>query len=220
MTASAAELNAAIWERLYASGRGDLRYPGDVLVRLGAALLDKRADRRILDYGFGTGANLMHFASEGYELYGVETSEHACARAQEKLRQAGLSAKLCCTRAGQPLPFESGFFDVVYAWHVLYYNDRDGWSATLRELERVARAGGRVLVATAAPGDISQILAEPVGRDLYRSRVPGQEGCLVLIPECDALPGLFPGRALEIGEFGYRFGAVRARHWIVTYRVS
>ena len=35
-------INAQVWRDLYRSGRGDLRYPNDVLVRLGARLLDAR----------------------------------------------------------------------------------------------------------------------------------------------------------------------------------
>jgi SAM-dependent methyltransferase len=219
MTESAAQLNAATWQRLYASGKNDLRYPSDVLVRLAATLLNKSEDRRILDFGFGTGANLLHFAGEGYELYGVETSECALARTQEKLDRAALRAQLHLVRPDEPLPFESRLFDVTYAWHVLYYNNRDGWVAAVRELERVTRSAGRIIVATAAPGDISQVMADPIGEGLYRSRVPGQEGCLVLIPEHQALADLFPGREIEVGEFGYRLGATKARYWIITYRM-
>jgi SAM-dependent methyltransferase len=219
MNDSAARSNAAVWQRLYASGRGDLRYPSDVLVRLGATLLDKSKDRRILDFGCGTGANLVHFARDGYELHGVETSEHALARTREKLVAAGLSAQLHLTRAGEPLPFESQFFQVAYAWQVLYYNDRDGWAATVRELERVVTEGGLIVVATAAPGDVSQVMADPLGEDLYCSRVATQEGCLVLVPERHGLRELFPGRDLQIGEFGYQFGVLQGRYWIISYRL-
>ena len=219
MTPSAAELNAAIWQRLYAAGGNDLRYPSDVLVRLGAALLDRSVDRRILDFGCGTGANLVHFASQGYQVWGVDSSRDALVKAEEKLNKAHTCAQLRLTAAAGPLPFEDGFFDVAYAWHVLYYNDAAGWGAVVRELQRVSRQGALVMIATAAPGDVSQLLAEPIGASLYRSRVPGQEGCVVLIPEREGLEQLFPGQRIEVGEFGYRFGSVAARYWLITYRV-
>ena len=69
---NAAHINGGIWQALYAAGKGDLRYPNDVLVRLGARLFNRERDRRILDFGFGTGANLLHFAGLGYEVHGVE----------------------------------------------------------------------------------------------------------------------------------------------------
>jgi SAM-dependent methyltransferase len=219
MTDLADHANAAVWQRLYAEGKNDLRYPNDLLVRLGARLLSKDRDRRILDFGFGTGANLLHFAAQGFETYGVEISEYALARATERLQAAALSGDLHLIRAGQRLPYADCFFDVVYAWQVLYYHSRDGWKSTVGELERVTRKGGLVMVATAAPGDISQEEAEPLGNDMYRSKVLGQEGCILTIPDRETIAELFPGRQIEIGEFGFRFGGTRSRHWIITYRM-
>jgi SAM-dependent methyltransferase len=218
MDEPASQINAGVWRRLYAAGGNDLRYPNDVLVRLGARLLSKTRDRRILDFGFGTGANLLHFAGQGFEVHGIEICEHALARASERLKAAGLSADLQLIRVGQVLPYAPAYFDVVYAWQVLYYNDREGWTSTIRELERVTKRAGLIMIATAAPGDVSQVQAEPLGDDLYRSRVQGQEGCVLLIPDRHALGALFPGRQIHIGEFGFRFADTAAHFWIITYR--
>jgi SAM-dependent methyltransferase len=215
---TSAQVNAAVWQRLYAAGSNDLRYPSDILIRLGARVLDRARDRRILDFGFGTGANMLHFAGQGFEMYGAEISEHALTRTRERFQATGLAGDLRLIEPGQRLPFASGYFDVVYAWQVLCYNDAQGWASTVSELERVARQGGLVIIATAAPGDISQVEAEPLGNSVYRSRVRGQEGCVLLIPERNALGGLFPDRQLEIGEFGYSFAGVTARYWIIIYR--
>jgi SAM-dependent methyltransferase len=214
----AAELNGAIWQGLYCAGKSDLRYPNDILVRLGARLFGESRGQRVLDFGFGTGANLLHFAEAGFAMHGVEVSEHALARTQEKLRARGRAADLHLVRTGERLPFVDSYFHIVYAWQVLYYNDWNGWRSTVCELERVTEDGGLILVATAAPGDVSQVEAEPLGDHVYRSRVAGQEGCILTIPDREALPHLFPRRLLEIGELGFRFGATATRHWIVSYR--
>jgi SAM-dependent methyltransferase len=218
MSQDATQVNSHVWRRLYAGGGNDMRYPSDVLVRLGAWRLDRARDRRMLDFGFGTGANLLHFAAAGYEMHGIEISEHALARARERLAAADLSADLRLVTPGAPLPYADGYFDVAYAWQMLYYNDHEGWRAAVAELERVTRPGGRIIVATAAPGDVSQVEAQSLGEDLYRSQVAGQEGCVVLIPDRDRLGRYFPGRTLEVGEFGYHFGSAAARYWLVTYR--
>ena len=212
--------NPGVWRRLYAEGKNDLRYPNDVLVRLGARLFNRKHDRRLLDFGFGTGANLLHFASQGFEIHGVEISEHALARAQERLQAASLSCDLHLIEVGQRLPYPDGFFDVIYAWQMLYYNTRDGWMSTVAELERVTRKDGLVVIATAAPGDISQVEAEALGDHMYRSKVTDQEGCIVTIPDREALADFFPGRQIEVGEFGYRLGSTTARYWIITYRMT
>jgi SAM-dependent methyltransferase len=220
MTLPASEINAAVWQKLYSQGGNDLRYPSDVLVRLGSRLFKTNEPLRILDFGFGTGANLLHFASQGLDVHGAEISAHALARTRERLQSAGLAGDLQLIEPGQRLPYEASYFDVVYAWQVLYYNDFDGWRSAVREFERVTRPGGLILVATAAPGDVSQIQAEPLGGHLYRSKVAGQEGCILLIPDRPGLQALFPERQLEVGEFGYHFGHIAARYWIVSYRMS
>ena len=217
---SAAGRNAAVWRTLYERGAGDLRYPSEVLVRLAARLLPAGEPLDVLDFGCGTGANLAHIASRGHRVRGVDVAPHAVARARERLHAAGLPGEAAVIEPGAPLPFESRSFDAVVAWQVLCYNDRAGWAHCVREFERVLRPGGLVLAATAAPGDVSQLEAQPLGDALYRSRVPGQEECLLLIPERAQLAGLFPGRALQVGEFAYEFGALRARHWILSYRTA
>lgn len=215
---SAAEKNAKVWQALYAAGRNDLRYPSEILVRLASRYLAGQPSQRVLDFGFGTGANLLHLAGLGHQLHGVEVSASAAERTQARLDAQGLHAQLNVIPAGSALPYEAGLFDVVVAWQVLYYNDLESWATTVRELERVARPGALVIVATAAPGDVSQLQAQALGQGLYRSQVTGQEGCMLTIPEREDLAELFPGRMLEIGEFAYSFGDVRARHWIITYR--
>lgn len=209
--------NAQVWQDLYAGGGNDLHYPNEFLVRLAARLLPMRTPRKVLDYGCGTGANLIHLASMGHDVHGVEVAPSALERAQERLLALRLPATLHAVPVGSGLPFDDGFFDIVIAWQVLYYNSRDSWAAAVRELERVARPGATVIVATAAPGDISQTQATPLGQCVYLSRVTGQEGCTLVIPEQDDLAALFPARDLEIGEFGYSMGGIRSRHWFVTY---
>ena len=215
----ALQVNSRVWRNLYSLGKNDLQYPSDVLVRVAARLFGTERDLKILDFGFGTGANLLHFASLGHHVHGVEIAEHALERARQRLVAAGLEADLRLIQAGERLPFEDDYFDVAYAWQVLYYSDRDGWKAQVGELQRVTKPGGSVLVAIAAPGDISQLQAEPLGDFMYRSTVGGQEGCILTIPDRRALPQFFPDQDLDIGEFGFEFGSIKSRHWIITFRI-
>lgn len=221
MTADSALVNAQVWRDLYLSGRGDLRYPNDVLVRLGARMLDARRERKVLDFGCGTGANLAHFAAQGFEVAGVDVSTDALAKTRSRVAAMSPPPELRLVEPGQPLPFENGRFDAAYAWQVLYYNDVDGWRASVAELERVCARGALILIATAAPGDVAQTDSTPLGELTYRlAPTTGQEGCIVTIPDREALPRFFPGRDLEIGEFGFKFRGTSARHWIVTYRTK
>lgn len=211
------EINEHVWKQLYAQGKNDLRYPNDVFVRCCHRYLDPHSVSNVLDYGFGTGANLIYLAESGFQCSGVEISQHALEKAKHRLNERNLGADLRCVTPGYSLPWPSATFDAVVAWQVLYYNDWVSWGNTVKELERVLKSGGVFLCATAAPGDVSHTMADSIGGGLYRSRVPGQEGCILAIPNESQLAEKFPGRAIEAGEFGHRLGETTVRHYVVIY---
>lgn len=185
---------------------------------MASRILNPEVHRHILDFGFGTGANLIHLARAGFSVYGGEISNHAIEQTRTRLDKEGLSAELKLLDPNSHLPYRDDFFDAVIAWQVLYYNNWETIKTAVVELERVMRSGGIFIGTMAAPGDISQVLAEPLGDGVYRSRVPSQEGCIVLIPELEMLQRIFPGRILDIGEFSFRYGEVVARHWIISFK--
>src|SRR5918996_6600167 len=92
---------------------------------------------RILDVGCGTGANLLMLSKYG-DAEGVDVSEDALAFCRER----GLDkVKL---GAGEELPYEDDMFDLVTAFDVIEHMDDD--LAGLKEMRRVLRPGGRVLL--------------------------------------------------------------------------
>jgi len=92
---------------------------------------------RILDVGCGTGANLLMLSQYG-DAEGVDISEDALAFCRERgLEQVKLGA-------AEELPYDDGTFDLVTALDVVEHMDDD--LAGLREMRRVLRPGGRVLL--------------------------------------------------------------------------
>jgi SAM-dependent methyltransferase len=92
---------------------------------------------RILDVGCGTGANLLMLSNYG-DAEGVDISKDALAFCRER----GLDkVKL---GAAEELPYEDGTFDLVTAFDVVEHMDQD--LAGLKEMRRVLRPGGRVLL--------------------------------------------------------------------------
>lgn len=92
---------------------------------------------RILDVGCGTGANLLMLSQYG-DAEGVDISQDALAfcrdRGLDKVRLG----------AGEKLPYDDGTFDLVTALDVVEHMDDD--LAGLKEMRRVLRPGGRVLL--------------------------------------------------------------------------
>jgi SAM-dependent methyltransferase len=216
-TSSDNSVNAQIWEDLYRQGKSNLNYPNSFLVSLSHHLLDPAKHHRILDYGFGTGANLIFLARRGFELYGAEVSQSALDIVQKKLGAEKLQADLRIIHDNK-VPFDDNSFDVVIAWQVLYYNTWETLHEAVREINRVLRPGGIFIGTMAAPGDVSQVNSKPLGNGLYQSNVPGQERATVLIVDKDHLQHCFPDKWLRIGNFTQSFeGIPTGSHWVVSY---
>jgi SAM-dependent methyltransferase len=96
---------------------------------------------RILDVGCGTGTMLTYLASYG-KAQGVDFDEEAVGYCHERglvdVRQG----------AAETLPFDDGSFDLVTALDVIEHLDDD--AVALREMSRVLRPGGQVLVTVPA----------------------------------------------------------------------
>ncbi len=97
--------------------------------------------RRILDVGCGTGTMLTYLASYG-KVEGVDIDEEAIGYCRER----GLED----VRLGEAanLPFGDGSFDLVTALDVVEHLEDD--VAAFREMKRVLRPGGHILVTVPA----------------------------------------------------------------------
>jgi SAM-dependent methyltransferase len=116
--------------------RGRLRIVIQEVERLG---LPPQA--QILDAGCGSGRVLGHLARFG-EVAGVDISPLAVRAARERGHEEVLEANI------ERLPFPSGSFDLVTCLDVIEHTRDD--VAVLRELRRVTRPGGRVLLTVPA----------------------------------------------------------------------
>ena len=141
-------MNPGEYRRMYEAEEAQWWYAG--MRALSLAVLEAPLRRlaeggrrlAVLDAGCGTGANLALFAAWGRAV-GVDLSEDAVAFCRERgvpAARAGLLA----------LPFADGAFDGVASFDVIYHawvvDDR----AATREMARVLRPGGLMLVRVPA----------------------------------------------------------------------
>jgi len=103
-------------------------------------------DARILDIGTSTGTNLRLLRELGFTRgEGLDASAEAVRWCAEKGYGKVTQGDVCA------LPFDDASFDLVLATDIIEHVDDDG--AALREIRRVLKPGGRVLMIDIAGND-------------------------------------------------------------------
>jgi ubiquinone/menaquinone biosynthesis C-methylase UbiE len=99
---------------------------------------------RVLDVGTGTGNTLVEAAGEGRSLAGLDAAPAMLAIAKQRLPGADF-----IQGDFGAMPFGDGTIDVIVSSHALLFaEDR---VAVLREMRRVAHAGGRLSLSVPGP---------------------------------------------------------------------
>lgn len=99
--------------------------------------------RSLLEVGCGVGIDLVHFASAGALVTGVDLSHTAIELARQNFAQHGLPAELL-VMDGEALEFPDNRFDVVYAHGVLQYT-ADA-QKMIGEIHRVLKPSGEAIL--------------------------------------------------------------------------
>lgn len=142
---------------------------------------------RALDVGCGTGVLAGRLAGAGFTVTGLDPSQGMLdVMAASEPGVAGIRGE------GSALPFDDGTFDVVLTVAALHHvADPAEVHATLVEMVRVTRPGGRLVVWDHNPRN-------PYWKNLM-ARVPQDDGSERLIPEAEILGGLHDGGAEILG---------------------
>jgi len=100
---------------------------------------------RILDIGCGNCRNLLDFAKQGFECYGIDFSEEMLKHADEFAKKNNIKIKLKKARA-ENLPFNDNSFDYVLCVAVLHHLRKKEQIKALKEILRALKPEGRALI--------------------------------------------------------------------------
>ena len=106
----------------------------------------------VLDVGCGTGTLAIVAARRaGADVHGVDASPEMVERARAKARRAGVAVAFDVARA-EALPYRGARFDVVLSTVMLHHLPKAMRPNAVREMRRVTKPGGRVLLVDFASG--------------------------------------------------------------------
>lgn len=152
------------WAAFYRERRGNT-YPDENLVRLiRGKYTDIPRSGRMLDVGFGRGANLIFFAESGFECHGFEVSQESLDAAKELADRTGVTLTLGLLTS-TTLPYEKNHFDIVLSWSAVYYHgSRSTVREAISEFHRIIRPGGILLMSVIHPNSfMTRRLSEDLG---------------------------------------------------------
>lgn len=105
---------------------------------------DKYQGKKVLEVGFGSGIDLLEFARNGAECYGVDLTENGVKNARAISKESGYFINVRQADATN-LPFGDGAFDLVYSFGVLHHIPDDDRVKVFNEIHRVLKPQGKVM---------------------------------------------------------------------------
>ena len=195
--------NLALWENVYQWNRenhNQLVYPDEELVRYIKKFILAKDCEKVLDVGCGSGRHTLALLREGLRVNALDQSASA----------VDLARDMTCHYADHvefetgnitALPYEDESFDAAVCWGVLHYLTPDDIEVALKELARVIRPDG-LLVLTLRSTHDSESKREMGGDGLRESQAPESTGMRFRYFDRDAVEDTL--KDFEIVNLGYK----------------
>jgi cyclopropane fatty-acyl-phospholipid synthase-like methyltransferase len=134
------------WDKIFEESGRVFKEPHpkmDVLVKL----FRKNHVKKVLDLGCGSGRHLIYFASEGFDIYGFDSSPNALKLARKWLDERNLNVQIYLHRMEKKFPFKTDFFDAIISIQVIHHNKLEVIRKSVSEIERVLKNGGIIFIS-------------------------------------------------------------------------
>lgn len=165
------ESTAQNYDEGYTKGYDHL-YPNENIVRLEKWYF-KTGKGRLLDHGYGFGANLLHLAERGYFVEGIDVAESAKDLVLKKIKKKKalldrINLKTLTAKDGDKLPYPDNFFDFILSNQTVYHlGNKKSIDLLLDEFLRILKPAGKMIVTLLGPTNTFCQAGKKVNEHVY-----------------------------------------------------
>ncbi len=139
------EAGSQNWDSIYREYGSFALKPHEDMPKV-AGLFQERGVKRVFDLGCGAGRHLVYLALQGFEVYGLDSSQEAIDMAGKSLAQQNLKGKLNVASMFGTLFYPDDFFDAVICTKSLNHGRLEDIQGAVREMERITKPGGLIFI--------------------------------------------------------------------------
>jgi ubiquinone/menaquinone biosynthesis C-methylase UbiE len=105
---------------------------------------DKWSGKRVLEVGSGSGIDALEYAKNGALVYATDMTENAVNYINNLFVEQNIKPEKIEMANGEHLPYDDGFFDLVYSFGVVHHSRED--ARIVQEMHRVLKPGGKCYI--------------------------------------------------------------------------
>lgn len=143
------------WEKIFQREGLVFPEPRPPVMRFTGLLLES-GFQTVLDLGCGTGRHVLHMAGRGLHVSGLDNAPTALKLTKHWLDEQNLTADLILSDMRQPLPFKEDSFDALLSTQVIHHALLATVLGTAREIGRIVRQHGLILISAPTRKAISE----------------------------------------------------------------
>ena len=157
-----------LWDKVYSNDSAFFGEEPSDFAQKCYSYFKKYGVKRILELGCGQGRDTIFFASNGLDVFAVDSSKVAIENINQKTRGKNISLHLSHFEVRQALPFDSSHFDAIYSH--MFYNMRftnEELNFLFKESSRVLKNNGLLYFSVRSDKDVFYNKGKKIGGNIY-----------------------------------------------------